>query len=475
MATKRILLVNPWIVDFAAHDFWMKPVGLLMIGRLLKQAGYQVELLDCLDRFHPLIQSGFSGLLPQYRSNGTGKFLKQSVEKPDVVGFVPRRFSRYGLPITVVEQILSQCSPPDSIFVTSHMTYWYPGVMEMIAMLRKMFRAVPIVLGGIYASLCPDHARSVSGADVVMPGADAVAAVRMADDITGWGSDPPETDDHDIPLPLYALYPFLGSAALLTSQGCPYRCPFCASHLLTPRPARIRPNKIVDFIAALHDGRGVTEFAFFDDALFNSKSDHIIPLLSAMSDRHLPVHFHAPNGIQPREVDEETARLMHRAGFRTVRLSYESASPERQRAMGLKVSNEDLVQAVRHLFDAGFEPRQIGAYVLAGLPGQEAGEVVQSLRAVLDLGIKASLASFSPIPGTGSWQAAVDAGILNADSDPLLTNNTVFTYIGGSIPPDLFTTLTTLSSNASRLIDEGKHPFDDTEFAETFQRLEKIV
>jgi len=46
---KSILLVNPWIHDFAAYDFWMKPLGLLYVGAILRAAGYEVGLLDCLD------------------------------------------------------------------------------------------------------------------------------------------------------------------------------------------------------------------------------------------------------------------------------------------------------------------------------------------------------------------------------------------------------------------------------------------
>jgi hypothetical protein len=39
------------------------------------------------------------------------------------------------------------------------MTYWYPGVVEAIARVRARFGAVPVVLGGVYATLCTDHAR----------------------------------------------------------------------------------------------------------------------------------------------------------------------------------------------------------------------------------------------------------------------------------------------------------------------------
>jgi hypothetical protein len=31
----RILLVNPWIYDFAAFNFWLRPLGLLMVAEYL--------------------------------------------------------------------------------------------------------------------------------------------------------------------------------------------------------------------------------------------------------------------------------------------------------------------------------------------------------------------------------------------------------------------------------------------------------
>jgi len=47
---KKVLLVNPWIYDFAAYDYWLKPVGLLYIASLLNKLGVETVLLDLLDR-----------------------------------------------------------------------------------------------------------------------------------------------------------------------------------------------------------------------------------------------------------------------------------------------------------------------------------------------------------------------------------------------------------------------------------------
>jgi hypothetical protein len=41
----RALLVNPWVYDFKAFDFWNKPVGLLIVANILKKIGFEPKLI----------------------------------------------------------------------------------------------------------------------------------------------------------------------------------------------------------------------------------------------------------------------------------------------------------------------------------------------------------------------------------------------------------------------------------------------
>ena len=41
----QLLLINPWIYDFTAYDFWSKPLGLLYIASILRNIGYQIDYL----------------------------------------------------------------------------------------------------------------------------------------------------------------------------------------------------------------------------------------------------------------------------------------------------------------------------------------------------------------------------------------------------------------------------------------------
>jgi hypothetical protein len=159
----RVLCINPWIYDFAAYNMWIEPLGLLAVASALRQAGHDVGLIDCLDRHHP------DAPAPRSRRDayGCGRFAKVEVDKPRALTHVPRRWGRYGLPLDVFEAELDAQPRPDAILVTSMMTYWYPGPFEAIRRVKARWPGVLVALGGVYTTLCADHARARSGADEI--------------------------------------------------------------------------------------------------------------------------------------------------------------------------------------------------------------------------------------------------------------------------------------------------------------------
>ena len=132
--TPHILLVNPWIHDFAAYDFWAKPLGLLTIASILGYHGFNVTYLDCLDRFHSETPQS-----DPYARNGRGPYLKTLIPKPQGLEDVPRKFSRYGIRKNWFRKDLRSISKPALVLMTSLMTYWYPGVQEAIGVVKEIF------------------------------------------------------------------------------------------------------------------------------------------------------------------------------------------------------------------------------------------------------------------------------------------------------------------------------------------------
>ncbi|MFA6472515.1 MAG: radical SAM protein, partial [Candidatus Latescibacterota bacterium] len=127
----HILLVNPWIIDFAAYDLWAKPLGLLAVGAFLKARGHSVSLVDCMNRFQG--ENGYIG--GEKRPYGTGKFHREIISKPDCYAHIPRYYCRYGIPVDVFRQQINKVQAPDVILVTCIMTYWYPGAFKAISLL----------------------------------------------------------------------------------------------------------------------------------------------------------------------------------------------------------------------------------------------------------------------------------------------------------------------------------------------------
>lgn len=412
----EVLLVNPWIYDFAAYNLWVEPLGLLTIAAALRDCGYGVTVLDCLAP-HPAA--------PRPRADGSGKYLKTHVDRPPPVAFVPRRFGRYGLPAQRFDAALLDAPGPDLVLISSGMTFWYPGVAATIERVRARWGTVTVALGGVYATLCTDHARQHSGADRVIAGPGVVAALCLADEIAGrdCGSDR-YANPSSWPEPAHDLVsrPYAG---LITSWGCPYRCTYCASHHLQADFVQREPAAISAEIAACVR-RGIHDFAFLDDALLVDAGTHLVPVLEGVIAQGLQVRFHTPNGVHARQITPALAGLMRRAGFATVRIALETVDPVRQRITGGKVTTEDFVRAVGHLRAAGFQPRELAAYVLAGLPDQPLSEVEAAIRFVHRLGLQAKLSLFSPIPGTTEGDRALPPG-----ADPLLHNNTVYPYLLG--------------------------------------------
>ncbi len=419
----HVLLINPWIHDFAAYDFWARPIGLLTIAGILRMHGYQVSYIDCLDRFHPgLSRHGKSGRF------GKGAYLKTPIPRPEKLCDVPRNYSRYGMPESLVRRAINNSPRPDVVLVTSVMTYWYPGVIALIEVVREMLPEVPVVLGGIYASLCHEHAVRHAGAHMVLTGQCETSLLELIGQLTkNTGTCrfcPDELDTN--PYPAFDLQSSISYVPILTGLGCPFRCAYCASGFLNPRLRRRSPWHVVEEIAYWHKKHSVLDFPFYDDALLLDAENHIMPILEGVLSRGLEVRFHTPNALHIRPLSRQLARLLFRAGFKTIRLGLETAFFGGRKAIDSKVGPGEFEEAAHYLREAGFKGEAVGAYLLCGLPGQDLAKLEASINVVKACGVRPVLAQYSPIPHTALWSAAVRASRYDLDSDPIFHNNSIF-------------------------------------------------
>ena len=443
----HILLVNPWIHDFAAYDFWAKPLGLLTLAALLRSHGLSVSYIDCLDRFHPRAQISD----PSARF-GRGPYLKTPIAKPHGLEDVQRTFSRYGIKPGWFTADLQALPQPDLILITSLMTYWYTGVQETITIMRTVFPGITIILGGIYASLCRAHASTYAGADEIFSGPAEETLFALIGRYTGFAATPrfnaQELDTY--PYPAFDLQNRINYVPLLTSRGCPFRCTYCASHFLNPNQMRRSPESVIAELKFWHRAHAVTDFVLYDDAFLINAEQHAIPILEKVIQADLNIRFHTPNAVHIRGITAETARLLFKAGFKNLRLGLETAEFDHRETIDHKVSESDFRRAARYLKEAGFEKHQVGAYLLMGLPGQELSSVERSIRAVQETQIMPILAYYSPIPHTAMWKKAVATSRYDLEADPIFTNNSIIPCQSEAFNWETVSALKELASDANR-------------------------
>lgn len=415
MGPAPLLLINPWIYDVAAYDFFARPLGLLYLAGLLEARGLPVRLIDC-------------GTAPHARPGpfGTGRYPKEVLPPPPALAGFPRRYGRYGISEAAFRRELAQTPRPAAILVTSLMTYWYPGVAAAIRLAREQFPDTPVLLGGIYATLCPDHARRHSGADVVVTGPGEEAVFQHLAPLLNINPEPFVLKDLDaLPYPALDLAAGLNFIPLLTSRGCPFACDYCASRLLAPCFQRRSPRAVVEELLFWHRQLHLKDVAFYDDALLVDAEHHLLVILEELAHRGPGFRFHTPNGLHARFITREVADWLKGADFTTLRLGVETAAPESHR-LDQKLEYRELEPTLRYLQEAGFEPEQIGVYLLLGLPGQEDEEVAGSIRRVRELGATPVLALYSPIPGTALWPEALAVSPHDLENEPLYQNNSLF-------------------------------------------------
>ena len=108
----RILLINPWIYDFAAINLWSRPLGLLKVAEYLSQFDVEPALIDCINVY-------------KIKNYGTGKYPKKIIEKPECIKSIPRRFGRYGISIDYFRESLIRNSSFDKHTVFSYILSGY--------------------------------------------------------------------------------------------------------------------------------------------------------------------------------------------------------------------------------------------------------------------------------------------------------------------------------------------------------------
>jgi radical SAM superfamily enzyme YgiQ (UPF0313 family) len=270
------------------------------------------------------------------------------------------------------------------IFVTSLMTFHYRGVHEVIALCKKIYPDVSVTVGGIYASLCPEHARR-SLADHVFVGEIPEANLMKPDmELLGY-------------FPEYAI--------LKTRWGCPNRCSYCAVHKLEGRKIRsIPPDMVFKHMKELHTDYGIKFFYFWDSNALLNWNKYLGPILAMVRRSKLDIRIEFTYGFQPNLLTKEICLQMKESDVADIfPLPIESSDEQLCRdRFHRKTTVHDLKKAVEMLRAVGY--RNFMFYVLVGMPEQSFESIVNSCELAWELGGKPIILPFTPIPCTEEYE-----------------------------------------------------------------------
>lgn len=406
---KTALLINPPIYDTQYWAEWSQPYGLLRIGALLRQRRY--KHIECFDFMEATPVSGDLNdaegkrSVPKHRihcdesygehagpvSRARPYVIEKSGERLDLFKY------HFGKSWGDFEQWLEMkgftTNPPNEVYVSSVMSYWWESTRDLVSRLRRLLGKKPcIIIGGIYPSIDPLHAAQYTGADIVVAG-----EVEAANDL--W------TD-----LSVYANRPTY--AIITPSRGCPYSCHYCAAVAVNGGVQRVRFRTVDDVFGEMldkYERLGIRDFALYADFLLFRYRDNLVPLLRRIVESKMPWRLYAPEGLDTRFLAEsqELCDLLKATHFQKIYLPVENVDDNILVSLNRKhVKLRHVIQATENIRRAGFRMRHqdVSGYCLYGIPGEAIANVVKTALFVSDVIGSIIPMLFSPVPSTPLYE-----------------------------------------------------------------------
>jgi radical SAM superfamily enzyme YgiQ (UPF0313 family) len=413
----KILFINPPIYDFCAYDLWSKPLGFLKIVDLMKKNGIEILYFDFMDRNHIFYK--YKNVKVKKGKYGTGSYYYEIVEKPEIYKVVPRKYKRFGLPIEIFLKFLEEIKKIDFIFITTGMTYWKLGVKEIIEILKKKYPFTPLIIGGIYATFCDYDAKSLP-VELIFKGKDILNFLKIFNSLFN------QNIKFFQKIEVYwDVYEKLDYLVVKTSYGCPFSCWYCGIKEIEPKYQIRDIEEVCDEIVKNVEKFKIVDVVFYDDALLFGFYNYLYKILEKIK-KFKNLRFHTPNGIHPKYIDKFVANVLKEMNFKTIRLSLETISKEREKESTYKVKFKDFEKAIFYLNEVGFGREEIGVYILCGLPGQSPEEVLNTIKILKNYPCKIKIAEYSPIPKTKDFEISKNLYPYLPLEDPLFQNNSIY-------------------------------------------------
>ena len=307
---------------------------------------------------------------------------------------------------------------PDLVGITAF-TSQANRAYEVAAHFRRL--GVPVVMGGIHATMCREEA--MERVDAVVTGeAEDIWPEVLEDAQNGrlqHRYDGGLADIKDVPVARHDLLNGgYACGAIQTTRGCPLNCSFCSVTAFNGAHYRQRP--IADVVQEFQLIRE-KHVLVVDDNLVGTRREHVArakDLFRAMAQAKLGKQWFAQASINFAD-DDELLKLAAKAGCIGVFIGFESPTPEGLREIGKKFNlqkDRDFPASVRRIQRHGI--LVAGSFII-GLDTDEPGVGKLIAETARRYGVDNLNALFlTPLPGTRLWDQMKSENRIALDKFP---------------------------------------------------------
>ena len=228
---------------------------------------------------------------------------------------------------------------PNLIFVTSIFTYWSKHVKKAVLHYKNEYPHAKIIVGGIYASLMPEHCLEYTKCDEIITG--PILEVEKC---------PPAYDLVDVDYQI-----------IHTSRGCIRQCGFCGTYKIEPE--WLCKSTIKKEIEKNQENyynlkkKHLKKIIFYDNNLLaNEHIENILNELIELKKEKKITYVESQSGFDGRILRKKPhlAKMLKDAGFKNPKIAWD---------YGIKQAPK-IKEQIDLLIDAGFAAKEISIFMI---------------------------------------------------------------------------------------------------------------
>jgi len=347
----KVLLINPSQKNVYGTPMPQAypPLGLLYIGAVLEKEGHTLKLIDMDNEVTE--ENDFNKQLLKFN--------------PDVVCF------------TATTPTINN--------------------VKLIAKEVKQNLNIPIIIGGIHATIAPEDCLKSEHIDFAIKGEGELTISQLLkvlknkkfEEVDGlWYKENGKIKGnkdrdliHDLdslPFPARHLLKNPNAyvppdalhkpvASIMTTRGCAGRCTYCCTKQIYGLSLRTRSvTNILDEIDHCIKEYGIKEIHILDDNFVYNKK-RVLEFCDEVKKRYYKIHFEFANGLRADNTDIEVFKALRGIGVVNVGFGVESGNQQILDNIKKGIKKERVVKAFKEAKDAGF---QTWGFFMFGLPGE---------------------------------------------------------------------------------------------------------